>query len=82
MVCTPLGGTFKKSRGSRPDSDLRSGFSFALLAPSKHLVSGPCGVIILWRLAPPGLNAPFFASYDLPKKKGALYGEREARWLE
>lgn len=45
-----------------------SGFNSAFDAPSKQPLSGPCGVIIEWSVAPPGLKPLCFASY-LPKIK-------------
>lgn len=39
-----------------------SGLRTAVLFFSKQSTSGPCGVIMLWRLAPPGWKPSSFAS--------------------
>jgi hypothetical protein len=44
-------------------SATRTGAKLAFVAPSKQLTSGPWGVIIWWRVAPPGANPSSFASY-------------------
>ena len=44
-------------------SATRTGLRTSVLACSKHWVSGPWGVMMLWRLPPPGRKPSSFASY-------------------